>query len=104
MLLQVKGKFQSLLEESKIEFQMKVEPDANFIFVDRFRIEQMLINLINNAIRFAAGKKIEVTSRKFENGIGLSVSDTGQGLRIRRLLFYISIRTKVMHTLDNSLI
>ncbi|MEN3004187.1 ATP-binding protein [Dehalobacterium formicoaceticum] len=87
VLLQVKTKFQSLLEQNKIDFQAEIASDAPCLLADRFRLEQLLINLISNAIHFAAGKTIKVTSRKLENGIELSVSDTGQGIPEKDLPF-----------------
>jgi len=87
VLVQVKAKFQALLEQNKIDLQVEIGPEAEYLFADRFRIEQMFINLINNAIRYTAGGKIEIISRRTEVGIELCISDTGRGIPEQDLPF-----------------
>ncbi len=50
--------------------------------VDRFRIEQVLINLLTNASRYGGGKPIEIALRLAPNGGAavLSVTDRGTGI------------------------
>jgi two-component system phosphate regulon sensor histidine kinase PhoR len=48
---------------------------------DKGRIEQVMINLIHNAIKFTpSGGSISVSARKRDNDILFSVSDTGAGI------------------------
>jgi signal transduction histidine kinase len=49
---------------------------------DRFRIEQVLINLLTNAARYGGGKPIEVVLRVAPDGCAaeLSVADCGTGI------------------------
>jgi PAS domain S-box-containing protein len=47
---------------------------------DRLRIEQVLTNLLSNAIRYAAGAPIEVTLSQDGNTAVLEVSDRGPGI------------------------
>jgi two-component system phosphate regulon sensor histidine kinase PhoR len=55
--------------------------DGVFINGDKFRLSQVLMNLINNAIKFTpAGKRVEVTMRREARGIGVYVKDSGIGV------------------------
>lgn len=76
----VKDKFQTSFKQNDIDFRVEIGPDATSLWVDSFRLEQVLINLISNAIRYAPRGVILVTTRKVENGIELSVNDTGRGI------------------------
>lgn len=49
-------------------------------FLDEFRIEQALINLLLNAMRHGAGKPIEITVEETGCGARLSVRDNGVGV------------------------
>ncbi|MDS1030240.1 ATP-binding protein [Bacillota bacterium LX-D] len=84
---QLKARFQTSFNQNGIDFQVEIGPDAASLLADRFRLEQVLINLVNNAIRYAAGGKIEVKTRKVRDGVELSISDTGQGISEEDLPF-----------------
>jgi PAS domain S-box-containing protein len=47
---------------------------------DPSRVEQILVNLLTNAMKFGAGKPIEITTRSAENRAELEVRDHGIGL------------------------
>jgi PAS domain S-box-containing protein len=47
---------------------------------DRFRIEQVIGNLITNGIRYGQGKPIEITIEESENSAIVSVTDQGYGI------------------------
>ncbi len=47
---------------------------------DRFRLEQVVTNLIQNALKFGLGKPIEVTARASEGEATLTVTDHGIGV------------------------
>ena len=73
------------LEEKKIEIACEPETDPCYVRADRDRIEQVVINLLDNAIKFTGdegkitlssrvrGEKAEVTVR--DNGIGVAEED-----------------------------
>ena len=72
--------------EKKIELTMWVTPDYPQALVgDRLRLEQILMNLINNAIKFTAVGNVQVNTHLIEKSKQLvkykfSISDTGIGL------------------------
>jgi signal transduction histidine kinase len=47
---------------------------------DRFRIEQVVMNLLSNAMRYGAGKPIFVQVNRAQNGAQIVVRDQGQGI------------------------
>jgi signal transduction histidine kinase len=47
---------------------------------DRYRLEQVLTNLLTNAARYAAGKPVEVSVRRNGHGAELRVRDHGRGI------------------------
>jgi signal transduction histidine kinase len=47
---------------------------------DRYRLEQVLTNLLTNAARYAAGKPVEVSVRRLGNRAELRVRDHGRGI------------------------
>jgi signal transduction histidine kinase len=47
---------------------------------DRLRIEQVVTNLLSNAVRYSDGKPIDVLVRGTEQGAEVSVKDRGPGI------------------------
>jgi two-component system CheB/CheR fusion protein len=50
------------------------------IFCDRFRIEQVLINLIINAAKYGAGSLVRIELYRAQHSVKISVSDNGIGI------------------------
>lgn len=48
---------------------------------DKDRIEQVLINLVNNAIKFTKDGSVTVSATREEDGVHVMVKDTGKGIR-----------------------
>lgn len=83
----IKNKFYHVLNENKTDFQAEISPEAKMVWADRFRFEQILINLVSNAVRYAPGGVIKIRSEKGEQNTIVSISDTGRGLSASDLLF-----------------
>ena len=49
---------------------------------DRFRLEQVVTNLLTNAMRYGAGEPIEVKVRGNQDGAEIIVSDHGRGIAL----------------------
>lgn len=61
-------------------------PKSLNVFMDKNLIERVLINLINNAIKFTPrGGKIKISCKKDKNQAIISVSDTGCGIEKENL-------------------
>jgi signal transduction histidine kinase/CheY-like chemotaxis protein len=64
-----------------LEFDILQEEELPFIFVDRTRIRQVLLNIITNSLRFTQQGKITVHAYlKNNEELGIDISDTGPGI------------------------
>jgi two-component system, LuxR family, sensor kinase FixL len=70
--------------EHGIEVQVELDPAARSVLVDRIQIQQVLVNLIRNAIDAMAASRVRLlgisTRRDADGWIRVSVSDTGGGI------------------------
>jgi len=74
-----------VLDERRIRVSTHLAPDADRVFCDPMRIEQVLINLIGNAAKYApAGGQVELASRLVEGAprprVEVVVADDGPGV------------------------
>ena len=60
---------------------------------DKFRIEQVVVNLLTNAIRYAAGNSIEVELHTTHEAVQILVKDHGPGIDKRRHSDIFSFKT-----------
>ncbi len=68
-------------QSRKISLHHIATANSPVVFVDRDRIEQVLTNLVSNAIKFThEGGKIEVWHTEEKNQIIIHVKDSGQGI------------------------
>jgi signal transduction histidine kinase len=64
-----------------IALETTIKPGAEVVYADRTALEQILLNLVENAIRHTPeGGRITVETAPAENGIHLVVRDTGVGI------------------------
>ncbi len=76
-------------EECGVNLEMEIEGSLPLIMADVSKLEQILINLLNNAIKFSdKGGEVDVELRKIDAGVVLEVKDKGVGIS-RRDLPYI---------------
>jgi two-component system sensor kinase FixL len=71
-----------------VQIRFALDRHANWVRVDAVQIQQVLINLVNNAIEAmealeaSADKRITISSRRLSDGaIEVAVADTGPGLQ-----------------------
>jgi signal transduction histidine kinase len=72
-----------IMQKSRIELQVQVEPSLHPLFGDRYRMQTALLNLIQNAVEaMSAGGKVSVyaSTAPDRNSIAISVQDTGPGI------------------------
>lgn len=73
--------FQAQAAEHQIELHQELDKDVAPLNVDRQRIEQVLRNLISNALRYSpAGASVTVKLSQSQNIVKVQVSDTGPGI------------------------
>ena len=67
--------------EKNLDLSLSVEPNLPRLTADRDKIKQVVINLINNGIKYnRPGGKVNVSALTDQNQFILSVSDTGPGI------------------------
>ncbi|NNL85479.1 MAG: PAS domain S-box protein [Myxococcales bacterium] len=68
------------IEARKLEVHQEHDGDG-FVFADRLAVEQVLVNLIDNALKYTdPGGCIEIRTRTEARGVRLTVADTGMGI------------------------
>ncbi len=81
MTQSVTAKLAPLAEEAGLQLFLDLADDLPEIDGDRMRLEQVLTNLVENAIKFTpAGGKIVVSGKQRGDRVLLTVSDTGIGI------------------------
>ncbi len=81
----------------QITIVQKLDENLPLIQADEVQMSQVLVNLVTNSIHaMPRGGELSITTRKRENGISLSVRDTGQGMAtdVRRKMFEPFFTTK----------
>jgi two-component system phosphate regulon sensor histidine kinase PhoR len=72
--------FHSIFEERKLSFENKV-PENVIVTVDPNGLKQVLVNLIDNAVKFnKENGRITVTSEIIDRAVKVSIKDTGAGI------------------------
>jgi PAS domain S-box-containing protein len=72
-------KFKYLFSESGTPLELSVEDDL-FMDCDAMRIEQVITNLISNALKYAPGTLMVISLKRHKDSIELQVSDHGPGI------------------------
>lgn len=73
--------FKVLAEAKQVNLEAVLAPNLGQLTADSHRLEQVLWNLLANAVKFtASGGKICVTAAQKEAHLEISVSDTGRGI------------------------
>lgn len=75
----VLSQYERQLKESIPEIIVDADPDIEGV-CDQVRIEQVLINLLTNAAKYAPGKPVKLTLKRKGNYVYISVKDQGPGI------------------------
>jgi signal transduction histidine kinase/DNA-binding response OmpR family regulator/ligand-binding sensor domain-containing protein len=82
--------FESLADKNKISISLDSKIDKCFLTVDKERIEEVIDNLLSNALKFTGKEgKIDVSinleNTEFTNNAVITISDTGIGISEEKL-------------------
>src|SRR5438105_101503 len=73
--------FGPLISLAQLSFETNIEDDLSRVYGDRDRLNQVIANLLNNAMKFTrAGGTIIPRGRAVDDEVHISVSDTGIGV------------------------
>jgi len=74
-----------LAEKKKIALKVDITDDVSMVTSDQRRLEQVILNLLNNAVKFTEKGHVLISCRTDNDHYFLSVSDTGIGIRQEEL-------------------
>ncbi len=81
----VRSLLESAFAKKKIALRTELPPDLPTVFVDTTRLRQVLLNLMNNGLRFTEHGNVTLRVRRNENDLIFSVTDTGPGIALEDL-------------------
>ena len=76
---------QHLLGQKPLQLINKIEADVPLVDADENRVQQILHNLVGNAIKFTDTGSIEVSAVVVNNHLAITVKDTGIGIPAEQL-------------------
>lgn len=74
-----------LAEQKGIALHTEISSDIGMMNTDQRRLEQVILNLLNNAVKFTAKGSVHLACQVTKDMYFLSVSDTGMGIRPEEL-------------------
>ncbi len=81
LLKRTAGRLRTQMERAGLQMTCEIEDDLPLALADGERIEQVLINLLHNAIKFTGpGGCITLSAARHEDGLAVGVIDTGVGI------------------------
>ena len=70
----------TLIEEHDLIFRQEIDEDLPMIYADRDRLQQVLGNMLNNAMKFTETGTITLSAKRDGEEVRVSVIDTGVGI------------------------
>ncbi len=80
ILESVKNIFETKIKQKKLDFIIEIKTDLKPIKADRFKLEQVLVNLIDNAVRYTEKGYIKIIVEQNQTETKIVVEDTGVGI------------------------
>jgi signal transduction histidine kinase len=77
---EVLDRFSEQLRSAGIEVKREIPKSPVVIEADRYRLEQLLDNLLTNAIKYGEGKPIGVKVQAFADRVEINIRDHGMGI------------------------
>ncbi len=71
---------QDLFRGRPVSLEVDIAPDLPTLEIDRTRIRQVVLNMLNNAQRFTEAGAVRLEARRTEREVVISISDTGPGI------------------------
>ncbi|MBK9782165.1 MAG: HAMP domain-containing protein [Anaerolineales bacterium] len=86
LLERVAKAYRHQAEQQQINLKVEIEPNLPEINLDPTRMEQVLGNLVSNALRYtAANREIRLEAKQFNGSLSVSVIDNGSGIPVEIL-------------------
>jgi len=71
---------EQLARDKGLAWHADVPADLPRVWGDRTRLRQVVLNLINNAVKFTAQGEVALSARQEDDGVRVTVRDTGLGI------------------------
>jgi PAS domain S-box-containing protein len=81
LIKEVVSDIQPVVSEKGLDLNTSLAKNVPKIRCDQDKIMQVLVNLINNAVKFTERGSITVATTRLKNAVQVSVIDTGRGIR-----------------------
>jgi PAS domain S-box-containing protein len=83
LVTELTERYSSALAAAKCDVKLKVDPEIKGLW-DRIRIEQVIVNLLSNAAKYAPGAPVEIELKRVAGVARLVVRDWGPGIARER--------------------
>jgi two-component system phosphate regulon sensor histidine kinase PhoR len=80
MLAHIRRIFEHRLAQKGLVLEIEAQKDLPAITADAFKLEQVFINLIDNAIKYTEKGSITITLQHHDHFIRIAIQDTGIGI------------------------
>lgn len=81
LITSVADRMKMQAERAGLKFLIKCEDELPNIHADKSRLEQVLLNLVHNAVKFTKpGGEVDIEAESSESGVRFAVRDTGAGI------------------------
>jgi two-component system phosphate regulon sensor histidine kinase PhoR len=77
--------FESRTREKELRVELQVQDGFSSIYGDPLKMEQMIINLIDNAVKYTENGEIKISLTRSDSTVMLQVCDTGIGISEKHL-------------------
>jgi len=74
-----------LAEQKKLPLEVALDPAIGPFVGDARRVEQIVMNLVHNAVKFTESGRVTIAAHPQAGGVNIVVSDTGVGIRPENL-------------------
>lgn len=85
LLQEISKLFEKQLKEKQLYLKIDIKDDASIIMADYFKLEQLFINLIDNAIKYTDKGGVTINIKKDNTNIQIEIEDTGIGIPAEHL-------------------
>ncbi|MFW6134780.1 MAG: sensor histidine kinase, partial [Elusimicrobiota bacterium] len=99
IILDIAKVYEQKIKSKSLQLKIEIQDDLPEVEADPFKIEQMLINLIDNAVKYTEQGEIKIEAHSAEDNIEIKISDTGIGISsddIERIFerFYVADKSR----------